>query len=135
MQLLQDGVIAALAAVGLATIVWFTVTALTHPRERVRSETAVIVPARGAAEALEHTVRTLESERYASGGFSRIIIADCGMDEDAQGAAVVPRELRCDGLPAGRPRAAIRLNEREWREGHGRAHDGHRYDPRGRFPE
>ena len=73
MQLLQDGVIAALAAVGLATIVWFTVTALTHPRERVRSETAVIVPARGAAEALEHTVRTLESERYASGGFSRII--------------------------------------------------------------
>ena len=59
MQLLQDGVIAALAAVGLATIVWFTVTALTHPRERVRSETAVIVPARGAAEALEHTVRTL----------------------------------------------------------------------------
>ena len=84
MQLLQDGVIAALAAVGLATIVWFTVTALTHPRERVRSETAVIVPARGAAEALEHTVRTLENERYASGGFSRIIIADCGMDEDAQ---------------------------------------------------
>ena len=49
MQLLQDGVIAALAAVGLATIVWFTVTALTHPRERVHSETAVIVPARGAA--------------------------------------------------------------------------------------
>ena len=103
MQLLQDGVIAALAAVGLATIVWFTVTALTHPRERVRSETAVIVPARGAAEALEHTVRTLESERYASGGFSRnacgerdgtlyggfsrIIIADCGMDEDAQRVA------------------------------------------------
>ena len=87
MQLLQDGVIAALAAVGLATIVWFTVTALTHPRERVRSETAVIVPARGAAEALEHTVRTLESERYASGGFSSIIIADCGMDEDAQRVA------------------------------------------------
>ena len=136
MQLLLDGVIAALAAVGLATIVWFTVTALTHPRERVRSETAVIVPARGAAEALEHTVRTLESERYASGGFSRIIIADCGMDEDAQRvAAAVPRELRCDGLPTGRSRAAIRLNEREWREGHGRAHDGHRYDPGGRFPE
>lgn len=87
MQLLQDGVIAALAAVGLATIVWFTVTALTHPRERVRSETAVIVPARGAAETLEHTVRTLESERYASGGFSRIIIVDCGMDEDAQRVA------------------------------------------------
>ena len=42
---------------------------------------------RGAAEALEHTVRTLESERYASGGFSRIIIADCGMDEDAQRVA------------------------------------------------
>ncbi len=93
MQLLQDGVIAALAAVGLATIVWFTVTALTHPRERVRSETAVIVPARGAAETLEHTVRTLESERYASGGFSRIIIADCGMDEDAQRVAQLAQRV------------------------------------------
>ena len=31
--------------------------------------------------------RALESERYASGGFSRIIIADCGMDEDAQRVA------------------------------------------------
>mgnify|MGYP004494158511 FL=1 len=84
MQLLQDGVIAALAAVGLTTIVWFAVTALTHPRERRRSEVAVIVPARDAAETLEHTVRALESERYASGGFSRIIIADCGMDDAAQ---------------------------------------------------
>ena len=101
MQLLQDGVIAALAAVGLATIVWFTVTALTHPRERVRSETAVIVPARGAAEALEHTVRTLESERYASGGFSRIIIADCGMDEDANPPAPFPQEV--ETLPADAP--------------------------------
>ena len=61
MQLLQDGVIAALAAVGLATIVWFTVTALTHPRERVRSETAVIVPARGAAEALDRKSTRLNS--------------------------------------------------------------------------
>ena len=61
--------------------------AVKEARERVRSETAVIVPARGAAETLEHTVRTLESERYASGGFSRIIIADCGMDEDAQRVA------------------------------------------------
>ena len=53
MHLLQDGEIAAHAAVGLPTILCITVTALTHPRERVRSETAVIVPARGAAEALE----------------------------------------------------------------------------------
>ena len=87
MQLLQDGVIAALAAVGLATVIWFTITALAHPRERVRSEVAVIVPARGAAEALEYTVRALEKERYASGGFSRIIIVDCGMDDGAQRVA------------------------------------------------
>ncbi len=87
MQLLQDGVIAALAAVGLTTIIWFTITALTHPRERVRNEVAVIVPARGAAESLEHTVRSLENERYTSGSFSRIIIADCGMDDGAQRVA------------------------------------------------
>ncbi len=52
----------------------------------MRSETAVIV--RGARRRRwSTTVRTLESERYASGGFSRIIIADCGMDEDAQRVA------------------------------------------------
>lgn len=87
MELLQDGVIAALAAVGLASIVWFIVTALTHPREHPRGETAVIVPARGAAQTLERTVRALENARYAAGGFSRIIILDCGMEEDAQRVA------------------------------------------------
>ena len=87
MELLQDGVIAALAAVGLTALVWLFVTAVRHPREWSRSETAVIVPARGGAERLEQTVRALEGQRYASGGFSRIIILDCGMEEDAQRVA------------------------------------------------
>ena len=87
MQLLQDGVIAALSAVGVATIVWFVITALTQPRERVRSETIALVPARGEAPSLEQTVRALERERYTLGGFRRIIIVDCGMDEDAQRVA------------------------------------------------
>lgn len=86
MQLLQDGVIAALAAIGLAATVWFIVTAVTMPRVRPRGETAAVVPARGAAEALEYTVRRLESERTA-GDFSRIIIVDCGMDAQAQRTA------------------------------------------------
>lgn len=86
MELLQDGVIAALSAIGLAALVWFTVTALTAPRVRPRGETAAVVPARGAAEALEFTVRQLEEQRMA-GGFSRIIIVDCGMDAQAQRTA------------------------------------------------
>ena len=87
MELLQDGVIAALAAVGLASIIWFIVTAVSSPRERIRGETVVIVPARGSAERLEQTVRGLEGQRYASGDFSRIIILDCGMEDEAQRVA------------------------------------------------
>lgn len=86
-QLLQDGVIAALAAVGLTTLVWLTVTALRFPRRGRAADALAVVPVRGAAAQLEFTVRALERTRYDAGAFSRIVLVDCGADADALAVA------------------------------------------------
>lgn len=86
MQLLQDGVIAALSAVGLTTLVWLVFTALCFPRGRATDALAV-VPMRGEAKELEFTVHALERTRYDAGAFARIVLVDCGADENALAVA------------------------------------------------
>lgn len=90
MQLLQDGVIAVLAALGLVTLLYAFITALLRPRVPRESDAAVLVPCRsGEAARLERTVRALERARYEFGGFRHIVILDRGMDADARGVASV----------------------------------------------
>lgn len=93
MELLHDGVIAALSAIGLTAVIWVIAGAILHPRRRGTLDAVAVVPARGAAENLEHTVRALERSRYEEGGFARIVILDCGLSEDALKVADV---LCCD---------------------------------------
>ena len=87
MRLLQDGLIAALAAVGLTTLLWLLVSALTHPRVRPCAAADACVRAEGAAEELEQTVRELLRCRYERRSFSRILIVDYGMDDAARAVA------------------------------------------------
>lgn len=87
MQLLQDGVIAALAAIGLTTLVWFLFTALRLPWRKNASDALAVVPVRGAAAQLEFTVRALERTRYDAGAFTRIVLVDCGADEETLAVA------------------------------------------------
>lgn len=91
MGLLQDGAVAALSAIGLACVLWMLLSAVLHPRQRGTLDAVALVPVRGAAAELEHTVRMLERARYERGGFTRIIILDCGMDEETRRLA----ELLC----------------------------------------
>lgn len=86
MQLLEDGIIAALAAVGLVTLLFLLISALVRPRCRAGALDAVaVVPCRALeGEKLEQTVRALERSRCEYGGFRRIVILDRGMDEDAR---------------------------------------------------
>ena len=79
----QDGVIAALAAIGLSAVVWFTAEVLLHPR-RAPAACAVVIPARDDAPELEHTVRALQQQRFASGTFGRIVVLDCGLREEGR---------------------------------------------------
>ena len=83
MELLHDGVIAALSAIGLTAVIWVIAGAILHPRRRGTIDAVAVIPASGAAENLEYTVRALERSRYEVGGFTRIVILDCGLSDDA----------------------------------------------------
>ena len=90
MRLLEDGIIAALAAIGLVTLLFLLISALVRPRARGILDAFAVVPC-GAedGEKLEYTVRALERARYEYGAFRRIVILDCGMDEEARKIAAL----------------------------------------------
>lgn len=87
MQLLQDGVIAVLAAVGLTAVIWFLFTGLRFPRAGRAADALTVVPVRGEAAHLELTVHALERTRYDAGAFTRIVLVDCGADAAALAVA------------------------------------------------
>ena len=90
MQLLEDGIIAALAAIGLVTLLFLIISAFARPRVRGTLDAVAIVPCHGGDCAkLEHTVHMLERTRYEYGGFCRIVILDCGLDEETRKVAAL----------------------------------------------
>lgn len=90
MQLLEDGAIAALAAFGLAALLFLLLSALLRPRERDTAEAFMVVPCRrGEGAKLEQTIHILTRMRYERGGFCRIVILDCGMDEETRQVAAL----------------------------------------------
>ena len=91
MRLLQDGVVAALAAIGLTAVIFLLISAVVHPRRRGTVGAIALVPVCGEEKRLEYTVRALERSRYEEGGFSRIVIVDCGLAEEYRRVA----ELLC----------------------------------------
>lgn len=74
MELLQDGVIAALAAIGLAAVLWL-LAGLVLGRE-APVQASYLVPVRGDAPALELTLRRLSESRRLP-----VILVDCGLTE------------------------------------------------------
>ena len=53
MRLLQDGVVAALAAIGLTTIIFLFLSAIVHPRRRDTLPATAVVEACGDGQALD----------------------------------------------------------------------------------
>ena len=94
MQLLEDGVLAALAAVGAAALLYLPLSALARPGRRFAAAAFAVVPCGpGEGAALEPTVRALRRARNGSGGFGRIVILDRGMgEEEKRIAALLCRE-------------------------------------------
>ena len=92
MQLLEDGVLAALSAVGLVTLLFLLLSALPLPRRGGALDAVALVPCRsGEGAKLEQTVRALCRARGEL-GFRRIVILDRGMDEEAKQVA----QLLCE---------------------------------------
>ena len=91
MSIFTDGLIAFLAAVGLTTLVWLAAE-LVLSRRRSPLRAAVVLAAEGSADALEWAVWTACAAARELGRGTQVIIADCGMDEDARMRAKILEE-------------------------------------------
>ena len=83
MQIVTDGVIAFLAAVGLAGLVWLTADWLVRRRE-VPLRAVIVLPLRGAAEELDYAVYTACRVRGRLGRYTPVLLVDCGLEEKSR---------------------------------------------------
>ena len=83
MQLWQDGVIALLAAIGLASIFWVLIRSVFFRRTAAHG-TLVLICARDDGEGLEQQVRTLTMLRRERGIVNGILLVDCGLNEEGR---------------------------------------------------
>ena len=95
MNLWQDGLVALLASVGLASIMWTVVRAVLFAGQEVRREIAALLPVQGDGEHLEEQVRVLARLRQEQGVFGRALLVDCGLPEEGRKLAdLLVREHR-----------------------------------------
>ena len=80
---MENGVLAFLAAVGIAALVWLVAGVLLRGR-RAEVPAVLVLPACGGAEALEGWVRALLEVRAQLGRSAEITVVDCGLT--AEGA-------------------------------------------------
>lgn len=77
MEVLQDGVLAFLAATGAAALFWL-LTGWLRRREPARA--VLLVPARGSGDFSDPVAQLLDLRRQLR-GLPPIVICDCGLDE------------------------------------------------------
>ena len=94
MQLLTDGAIAFLSAVGLMTLLWLA-TELLWGRQMREVPLLLVLPAGGEAEDLEYALQLLAERRSRLEPGVPILLVDCGLTGPARERA---RDL-CRGLP------------------------------------
>lgn len=82
MELWQDGLLAALAAIGLASLLWMIVRAVFFVRLPRRAAAMALIAAQGNGECLEGQVKQLCREE--SGLIGRILLVDCGLSEEGR---------------------------------------------------
>ena len=78
MELMGDGLIAFLAAVGVSTILWLLAETLLR-RHRPVAEAVLVLPVRGDGATLERALHLTMGQRAT--GETPILLADCGLDE------------------------------------------------------
>ena len=79
MQLWQDGLVAMLAAIGLASLMWAVVKVVLYGRQEVRQGVVALIPAQGDGTGLEEQVHILERLRQEQGVIGMILLVDCGL--------------------------------------------------------
>lgn len=95
MQLWKDGVMALLASIGLASVLWTVIRALFFAAPPRRTEIAALLPAQGDGAQLEEQIRVLQGLRKEQGIFTRALLVDCGLTEEGRKlAGILVREHR-----------------------------------------
>ena len=95
MQLWQDGLVAMLAAIGLASLMWTVVRAALFSRPEEKRGVLVLIPAQGDGEALEQQVHQLAHLRYEQGLLGMVLLVDCGLSGEGKRLAdLLAREDR-----------------------------------------
>lgn len=84
MQLWQDGLVALLASIGLASILWTVIRAVLYAGENRRRGVVALLPAAGDGGGLEEQVKTLRALRGEQEIFGRVLLVDCGLTEEGR---------------------------------------------------
>ena len=84
MQLWQDGLVALLASIGLASIMWTAVRAVLYAGQPRRQGVVALLPAAGGGEGLEEQVKTLRALRGEQELFGMVLLVDCGLTEEGR---------------------------------------------------
>ncbi len=84
MQLWQDGLVAMLAAIGLASMMWAVVKVVLYAGPERRPGVVAVIPAQGAGETLEEQVHILERLRQEQGVIGMVLLVDCGLSEEGK---------------------------------------------------
>lgn len=92
MGILADAVIAALAAIGLAAVLYLAARALAK-RSELSAPVYLILPVSGKTKELEEAVAALQWLRREYGGAARAAVLDCGMEgEQRRMTRILQRE-------------------------------------------
>ena len=83
MVLLQDGIIAFLSAVGVAALLWMAAGVFLRTGRGGAPGLLLVLPLRGEALAMEADLRELRRIQSRLPG-ARIVLADCGLTEEAR---------------------------------------------------
>ena len=83
MRLWQDGIIALLACIGLASVFWAVIRTIFFPLAPQRQVT-VLISARGDGEDLEAQIRTLTLAQRGKSLVGEILLVDCGLTDEGQ---------------------------------------------------
>ena len=128
MELMGDGLIAFLAAVGVSTILWLLAETLLR-RHRPVAEAILVLPVRGDGATLERALRLTMEQRTT--GETPILLADCGLDETglrlAQG--LTQRYSRLQLCTAEELENYTKCGTSSWRAPHGGGNRPTRYLP------
>lgn len=81
MALFRDSIIALLAAMGLVTVFWLALRALFGREKDLGSAAYLVLPVSEKTKDMERAVSVLQHFRREYGGAAKVVLLDCGMEE------------------------------------------------------